>query len=234
VKELLVRPYGTLAVPFRGAQLTEWPWLGILLVEVSRCCSSGPPGTGAAAVAGLLVAGALGLWVLVSIAPVYSMFDVSGTLQGSRYVYLAAAGWSILMAALLLPARSRLDLFLVVAACGIGVVGVRLNLVPWTRAAAMRDEVLSAVERARASGCNDVWIATCLTPCRARMCSAMGWRKRLRRPRCPPQPRRRAGSACRFGRGIDAVEIAIRIAADPLHRQTARRRRVAPETPRRD
>jgi hypothetical protein len=66
------------------------------------------------------------------------MFDVSGTLQGSRYVYLAAAGWSILMAdaaaAGTLPAR----LFLVVAACGIGVVGVRLNLVPWTRAAAMR------------------------------------------------------------------------------------------------
>jgi len=94
----------------------------------------------------------------VSIAPVYSMFDVSGTLQGSRYVYLAVAGWSILMATLLLPARSRLDLFLVVAACAIGVIGVRLNLVPWTRAAAMRDEVLSAVERARASGCSDVWI----------------------------------------------------------------------------
>jgi hypothetical protein len=53
---------------------------------------------------------------------------------------------------------SRLDLFLVIAACGIGAFGVRLNLVPWTRAAAMREEVLSAVERASTSGCKEVWI----------------------------------------------------------------------------
>lgn len=158
LKELLVRPYGTLAVPFRGAQLTEWPWLGVLLVGGLAVLLVRAAWHWRGSRRRLLVAGALGLWVLVSIAPVYSMFDVSGTLQGSRYVYLAAAGWSILMATLLLPARSRLDLFLVVAACGIGVIGVRLNLVPWTRAAAMRDEVLSAVERARASGCNDVWI----------------------------------------------------------------------------
>jgi hypothetical protein len=158
LKELLVRPYGTLAVPFRGAQLTEWPWLGILLVGGLAVLLVRAAWLWRGRRRRILMAGALALWVIVSIAPVYSMFDVSGTLQGSRYVYLATAGWSILMAALLLPARSRLDLFLVMAACGIGAIGVRLNLVPWTRAAAMRDEVLSAVERASTSGCHEVWI----------------------------------------------------------------------------
>jgi hypothetical protein len=158
LKELLVRPYGTLAVPFRGAQLTESPWLGILLVCGLAVLLIRAAWLWRGSRRKILMAGALALWVVVSIAPVYSMFDVSGTLQGSRYVYLATAGWSILMAALFLPARSRLDLFLVVAACAIGIVGVRLNLVPWTRAAAMRDEVLSAVERARTSGCSEVWV----------------------------------------------------------------------------
>jgi hypothetical protein len=158
LKELLVRPYGTLAVPFRGAQLAEWPWLGILLVGGLAVLLVRAAWHWRGWRRRIFMAGALALWVIVSIAPVYSMFDVSGTLQGSRYVYLATAGWSILMAALLLPARSRLDMFLVIAACGIGVFGVRLNLVPWTRAAAMRDEVLSAVERASASGCKEVWI----------------------------------------------------------------------------
>jgi hypothetical protein len=158
LKELLVRPYGTLAVPFRGAQLTASPWLGILLVCGLAVLLVRAAWLWRGNLPRILMVGTLALWVIVSIAPVYSMFDVSGTLQGSRYVYLATAGWSMLMAALLLPARSRLDLLWVVAALTIGAVGLRVNFVPWTRAAATRDEALSAVERAKISGCNEVWI----------------------------------------------------------------------------
>jgi hypothetical protein len=158
LKELLVRPFGTLAVPFRGAQIAELPWLGTLLVCGLTLLLMRAAWLWRGDRRRLLVTASLVLWVLVSIAPVYSMFDVSGTLQGSRYVYLATAGWSILLAGWLMPARSRADLVLVTIICLLGVIGVRLNLVPWTRAARMRDELLSAVNGAAAGGCTAVWI----------------------------------------------------------------------------
>ena len=79
----------------RSTQINDWRWLGIVLV----CGLVTIIGRAAWLWRGnrrqLAIAGSLALWVLLSIAPVYSMFDVSGTLQGSRYVYLASAGWSI-------------------------------------------------------------------------------------------------------------------------------------------
>jgi hypothetical protein len=138
--------------------MDQWPLLGVLLVcglvvlvvRAAWLWRGHRPR--------ILFASALGLWVLVSIAPVYSMFDVSGTLQGSRYLYLASVGWSVLLAALLMPGRSRANLVLVAAICAVGVIGVRLNLVPWSRAAQMRDDVLTAVDRAKVAGCTAVWI----------------------------------------------------------------------------
>jgi hypothetical protein len=158
LKELLVRPFATLTVPFHGAQLNEWPWLGTLLVGGLALLLVRAAWLWRGDRQRIATAGSLALWVIVSVAPVYSMFDVSSTLQGSRYVYLPAAGWSILLAALLMPARSRLDLALVAVVCAVGVLGVRINIAPWTHAAQMRDEVLAAVERARAGGCTAVWI----------------------------------------------------------------------------
>ena len=158
LKELLVRPFATLTVPFRGAQLTEWPLLGTLLVGGLALLLVRAAWVWRGNRRLIMIAGGLALWVIVGVAPVYSMFDVSSTLQGSRYVYLPAAGWSILLAALLMPSRSRFALPLVAAVSVIGVIGIRLNLVPWTHAAQMRDEVLSAVEHAKAGGCTVVWI----------------------------------------------------------------------------
>jgi hypothetical protein len=158
VKELLVRPFATLVVPFRGALLARWPLLGVLLVAGLALLLVRAAWLWRGSRARILAAGALALWVVVSIAPVYSMFDISATLQGSRYVYLAAAGWSILLAALLMPSRSRFDLLPVVAVCAIGVAGIQLNLGPWIHAAQMRDEVIVAVAHARAAGCASVWI----------------------------------------------------------------------------
>ncbi len=158
LKELLVRPFATLTVPFRSMQINDARWLGIVLVcgLVILVCRAAWLWRGDRPQ--LILAGSLALWVLVSIAPVYSMFDVSGTLQGSRYVYLATAGWSILLAALLMPSPSRLGLALVVAVCAIGIAGVRLNFAPWELAAKMRDDVLASVANAKASGCASVWI----------------------------------------------------------------------------
>jgi hypothetical protein len=158
LKELLVRPFATLAAPFQAARLTEWPWLGTLLVGGLAVLIVRAAWAWRGNRRRIWMASALALWVFVSVAPVYSMFDVTGTLEGSRYVYLPAAGWSMLIAAVLMPGRSRRDLGLVAAVCAIGLVGVRMNFVAWTSAARMRDEVLSAAARARAAGCTAIWI----------------------------------------------------------------------------
>jgi hypothetical protein len=158
LKELLVRPFATLTVPFQGARLIEWPWLGTLLVGGIAVLIVRASWAWRGSRQQIWMASAFVLWVVVSVAPVYSMFDVSGTLQGSRYVYLPAAGWSMLIAALLMPARSRRDLGLAAAVCVIGLVGVRMNFGEWMSAARMRDEVLSAAVRAKAAGCTAIWI----------------------------------------------------------------------------
>jgi hypothetical protein len=158
LKELLVRPYATLSVPFRSAQLGAYPWLGVVMVAGLALLLVRAAWLWRGDRRRLLLAGSLALWVLVSIAPVYSMFDVSGTLQGSRYLYLASAGWSILLATLLMPSPSRGAVALVATVCIVGIAGVRVNIKPWQRAAQMRDEVVGSVTRAKASGCTSVWI----------------------------------------------------------------------------
>ena len=158
LKELLVRPFATLTVPFQTARLIKWPWLGTLLVGGMAMLIVRAAWAWRGSRRQIWMASALALWVAVSVAPVYSMFDVSGTLEGSRYVYLPAAGWSMFIAALLMPVRSRRELGLVAAVCAIGLMGVRMNFVAWTSAARMRDDVLAAAARAKAAGCTVIWI----------------------------------------------------------------------------
>jgi len=159
LKELLVRPFATLTVPFQTARLIKWPWLGTLLVGGMAMLIVRAAWARRGSRRQIWMASALVLWVAVGVAPVYSMFDVSGTLEGSRYVYLPAAGWSMFIAALLMPVWSRRGLGLAAAVCVIGLVGIRMNVVAWTSAARMRDEVLSAAARAKAAGCTTIWIS---------------------------------------------------------------------------
>jgi len=158
LKELIVRPFATLAVPFRSATLAHRPWLGALAVALLAALIVRAAVVWRGDRRALWTAAACVAWVLAAMAPVYSMFDISGTLEGSRYAYLPAAGWSVLLAAMMLATAARANLVLVAAACAIGVAGVRTNLGPWTLAAEARDRVIAAVDRARASGCAAVWV----------------------------------------------------------------------------
>jgi hypothetical protein len=99
------------------------------------------------------------IWVFFSVAPVYSMVDISSTLQGSRYVYLAACGWSILTASLVFAMPRRLNVAIAAGLLLVWTAGARMNARPWTEAAQIRDAVLSAAVRARAAGCTTVWIS---------------------------------------------------------------------------
>ncbi len=101
VKEMVVRTFDTLAVPWHrdlgpvaivlgaGAGVL----LPLLLVLNVRVWRKDRAAFGRAI--------RLTAWILLSTAPVYGLLFVSPELGGSRYLYLAEAGWSILLAEML-------------------------------------------------------------------------------------------------------------------------------------
>jgi hypothetical protein len=164
VKELLTRPFSALAVPLRLSEVTAMPWLPLLLIT--------------AVLISLVIAG--GRWnrrsrdfhrvlfgvafVLLAVAPVGSAFFVSDDLLGSRYLYLAAAGWSIVLAIVLRSAMARISararvtaiIPLAVVVCWLVITSVHVRL--WTEAGQRRDAILEAAERAVPAGCGEVTV----------------------------------------------------------------------------
>ena len=100
-------------------------------------------------------AAAAAIWVLVAIAPVFSLFFVGPFLEGARYVYLPAAAFSILLAVLAgtaagwiaRPGGGRRLAFasIVVVVVGSAVPATMTDLERWRRAASTRDTVLEVV-----------------------------------------------------------------------------------------
>lgn len=94
---------------------------------------------------------ALGSWILLGTLPALSFLYVGPDLEGSRYLYASSAAWSILIAMLVDgavrhsgPARVATPSIVIGCLVVAGVVAVRLHLAPWTRAAAVRDQVTAA------------------------------------------------------------------------------------------
>ena len=147
LKELVVRPFATLLMPLREEEVHSAPVLAIGLV--------------AAVVAGLRVAA--GRWdryavrcrvaamgagmVLAAVAPVLSYFYIDANLLGSRYLYLAQAGWVLILVAILETAsKGRKAIFLPVLGVLLGAwfVAGTMHIELWTEAARTRDRVLAA------------------------------------------------------------------------------------------
>jgi hypothetical protein len=84
---------------------------------------------------------------LVCVAPAIRLFGITPDLQGTRYVYLAGAWWSIALASALLDgwnssrAKTTMAAAAVLAVAG-GAVLTRLHLEPWIQARTVRDRVL--------------------------------------------------------------------------------------------
>lgn len=98
--------------------------------------------------------------VLLGVLPVWSLFFVDGKLSGSRYLYLPAVFWSILLAGLVLGGRDGRrtarpwSLATLTILCVVGAIGLRQHLAYWQEAAEVRDRTLEAAVRAADSrGC---------------------------------------------------------------------------------
>lgn len=108
-KDLLVRPFAAAAVPVRdteiaAAAIISLAVLGLAGLGLARArATQGPQATfdpRRVAFAGLA-------WTLVAALPLLSQFIVTGTLEGSRYLYLASAGFALALASVPGGTRAR-------------------------------------------------------------------------------------------------------------------------------
>ena len=84
---------------------------------------------------------------LLCVAPAIRLFGITPDLQGTRYVYLAGAWWSIALASALLDgwtSGSRRTAAATITICTVvgAAIATRVHLQPWTAARVARDKVL--------------------------------------------------------------------------------------------
>ena len=158
IKEILATAFGTLAVPWTADELRAAPPLGIVMAIVVAAgawlvllrAATNP-------VARVALFGVV--WVILSVAPVYSLFFVSNTLEGSRYLYLPSAGWAVLLASAATLATSlpgRPFRWALCAVAALWAAGIYAHVAPWRRAAAERDRILNSATTALAADCGPV------------------------------------------------------------------------------
>ena len=157
-KELLVRPFATLLVPLRDAEAAALPWVALALVVlvVTALVVSARRWNRRSARFHVVLLGAA--FVLISVAAVKTLFFVSGDLLGSRYLYLASVGWTILLATILYrdEARSGIAGPLVAATilvCWTAAASAHIQL--WRAAGAQRESILEAAEKAWTPECRE-------------------------------------------------------------------------------
>ena len=147
VKELLVRPFATLLVPLRDEELHRAPVLPIGLIAVVILGLRVAAGRWDGYAVGFKVAVMGAAIVLAAVGPVLSYFYIDADLFGSRYLYLAQAGWVLALAAVLETVTDgRRVIFLPVLGILLGgwiVAGTR-HIALWTEAARARDTLLAA------------------------------------------------------------------------------------------
>jgi hypothetical protein len=150
-KQLTVEPFAGLGAPWSLAWSQAHPWAGLSRIVIVALVAAGflilRRRDGRVVLA--LVSAA---WVLVAVLPVFSLFHVSATLEGSRYLYLPAAGFALLLALLLGTTARLVNAALTPFVVALGVVilawpslaATRVELARWSEAARLRDQILTS------------------------------------------------------------------------------------------
>ena len=152
VQRALFTAFGSLAVPFHDDLRTSAPWilivgtLAVVYLWTQFSIRRGPRRDLALALTGFA-------WILIAVLPAWPILVVPGDLQASRFLYLAAIGWSLaLVVAASGGEKSSLGtgrwtavntaMILIILLISFGAV--RVHLRPWVEAGQLRDHVLSA------------------------------------------------------------------------------------------
>ena len=155
VKELLVRPYATLIVPFRADETVGHPVLGVLsvaFVVLMLAASANRSGWRERNSARAVAAACM---VLGAVAPVLAYFYVDPDLFGSRYLYLALVGWVLMLAtsANALSPRAGVAIAPLVCLIALWIPSTRSHLSLWQNAATTRERILAAAAAASDGTC---------------------------------------------------------------------------------
>lgn len=163
IKELIVRPFATLVAPVRDARPADAPALALLLRWSSLALAAMFTVTLSAAAArwgrqdrDLHVVLASALFVLAAVGPVHTYFHVTADLHGTRYLYLAGAGWSILLSVVLnaaVPRPGRAGAVFVAVVFCLWSMSTGLQRHAWQEAAGVRDRILLAAARTSFDRC---------------------------------------------------------------------------------
>ncbi len=142
--KLLTRPFGALGVGIHHDVLQSSSLIGITLVLGWVALAVRAARRWNAQVFSITTLGVL--WVLISVAPLWTLFFVTDTLEGSRYLYLASTVWAIAVVTLIANSTNLTRLTLasaavIVIACAAIVI---LEQRPWREAAVVRNQVIDA------------------------------------------------------------------------------------------
>jgi hypothetical protein len=164
LKELATRAFGTLAAPWSSSELAAFGW-ALTAATCAVCLLVVFGGVTSPTSSGVRVLAAGTVWVLASVAPVYSYLFISEHMEGSRYLYLGSAGGALSIATLASVESERgivrraLPLTLVAAVAAGGVIATFVRQQAWREAAVVRDGVLDNTARVAAdSGCETVTV----------------------------------------------------------------------------
>jgi hypothetical protein len=152
VKQLLVEPFATLGEPWSTQWMHAHPAIALARGTLLVLLAAAGFWTWSRRDREFRRAAMLAAWVLVGMLPVFSYFHVSAALEGSRYLYLPAAGFSILLAGLigdaarrLVPRHSAAMAAVTLAALAItSVIALRAETARWSDAARLRDTILAS------------------------------------------------------------------------------------------
>jgi hypothetical protein len=141
---------GGLTVPWHSEIVGAWPWVpvtgAILAIGVATVFFV----TRSAVATTRVAVAALG-WLLLGTLPALTFFFIAPDLQQSRYLYLPAVGYMLLLVTMASRGRASdvRGLGVVALLVVLGVFGVRQHQTYWQRAAAARDAVLNAARTDR-------------------------------------------------------------------------------------
>lgn len=164
-KQLIVEPFATLGEPWSAAWMNAHPTITVIRAVTLLALLVAAFWFWRRSDRALRRAVAFGAWVLLAVLPVFSFFHVSATLEGSRYLYLPAVGFALLLATLIgalvrqtMPGLSSVAIiaFLIVLVIP-SLTAIRSEVGRWTEAARLRDAMLdSYIDVQAAARCRSI------------------------------------------------------------------------------
>lgn len=151
-KEQLSRTFGTLAVPFSSDTIQSAPLLILLIVTGVVLMATASVAASQRRSAGHVVAIQGLLWCAIAAAPTIGFLFIGNYLEGSRYLYLAALGWGLVLGGTLdaLWERQRFRwaaLTVLTITFAAAAVEQQRRLSDWREAARQRDAILAQAAR---------------------------------------------------------------------------------------